>query len=350
MRTAHMRARVHRRGRAHSESRSVELRRLDRLLLAELQYRFPVRARPYAELGTRLGLSEGRVLRLVAGYMERGIVRRIGPRWDARACGIDTVLVAVSVPPSDVRSASSRINALGGVTHNYLRRHPLNIWFTLASRDARERKARLRELRRLVKPERLLLLPATRVLKLGVLFDTGLRDERGEGAPRARIAARRPARREAFAAAVSRVPTDLALAPAPFPPGAIGAVGNLLASGQMRRFGAVLDGRALGYRYGALVAWRVPRGREKEAGRALASFAAVSHCYARKPAPSWPYALYTMIHARDRRSAMRLLREMSRAARDSGRAVLETARTLGRSALNLADVVGTARRRTGSRR
>lgn len=56
----------------------------------------------------------------------------------------------------------------------------------------------------------------------------------------------------------------------------------------------------------------------------------MSHCYARRTAPSWPYALYTMVHARDRRQASRVLREMSAAAKDSGRAILETVRTLKR--------------------
>ena len=305
----------------------------DRRVLAALQDDFPVCACPYAEIARRANLSEGRVLRLIAGYKARGIVRRIGPRWDARACGLDTVLVAVSVPPAGVRAAAARIGALAGVTHNYLRRHPLNVWFTLASASPAERRRRLGKLRRLIRPKRLLVLPATRLFKLGVVFDLGVRGGEGAGTPRARIPAPRAARRAPTRRALSRIPNDLPLVPAPFPPGTVGAVRALLASGRMRRFGAVLDGRALGLGYHALVAWKVPRVRVGEAGRALASFEAVSHCYARRTAASWPYALYTMVHARDRRQASRILREMSAAAEDSGHEILETVRTLTRAPL-----------------
>ncbi len=302
----------------------------DRRVLAALQDSFPVCRRPYAEVARRARISEKRLLHRIAGYKAQGIVRRIGPRWDARACGLDTVLVAVSVPRLKVRAAAARIGALAGVTHNYLRRHPLNVWFTLASASPAERRRRLGELRRLIRPRRMLVLPATRLFKLGVVFDLGVRGGKGGEISRGPIPAPRPAGGARPRAALGRIPNDLPLVSAPFPPGTVGAVRACLASGRMRRFGAVLDGRALGLGYHALVAWKVPGVWVGVAGRALASFEAVSHCYARRTAPSWPYALYTMVHARDRRQASRVLREMSAAAKDSGRAILETVRTLKR--------------------
>lgn len=310
-----------------------------RLLLDEAQRRFPVRARPYAELGRRVGLSEGEVLRLLLRLRARGVVRRIGPSYDARAHGLDTVLVALSVPPRAVRRAAAAVNALDGVTHNYLRRHALNIWFTLASADRGARRATLRDLAREIRPGRMLELPATRLFKLGVLFDLGVGGARRAG----RATTRRAGKARVSPAVERRIPGDLPLAPRPFPPGTVRAARALLASGRMRRFGAVLEGEKLGLRYRALVAWRVPPGRVGEAGRALAAFDAVSHCYERPAARGWPYRLYTMLHARDRRSGARLVAEMSRAASDRGRVVFETVRALKRSPMDPHDARRSAR-------
>lgn len=305
------------------------LRPVERRLLDEAQRRFPVCARPYAELGRRLGLPEERVLRLLRRLRAGGVVRRIGPSYDARAHGLDTVLVAFSVPPGDVRRAAAAINELDGVTHNYLRRHSMNIWFTLASAGRAERRRTLRRLVRRIRPLRALELPAERLFKLGLLFDLGVGP--APGGARRRI----PRARGRVPPAVARlIPFDLALAPRPFPRGTIGAVKTLAASGRVRRFGAVLDGEKLGYRYRALVAWIVPAGREAGAARALAAFDAVSHCYARPAAGGWPYRLYTMVHARDRRSGARLIAAMSRAALDGGHVVLESVETLKRASMD----------------
>ena len=44
--------------------------------------------------------------------------------------------------------------------------------------------------------------------------------------------------------------------------------------------------------------WVVPDEKIEQAGKTMASFAEVSHCYQRPTYPDWPYCLYTMIHAR----------------------------------------------------
>jgi DNA-binding Lrp family transcriptional regulator len=70
-----------------------------------------------------------------------------------------------------------------------------------------------------------------------------------------------------------------------------------LANGVMRRFGAVLAHTKTGMKKNAMVAWEVDTADADRAGRIMAGFDAVSHCYLRKTAPGLPYRLYTMIHA-----------------------------------------------------
>lgn len=89
---------------------------------------------------------------------------------------------------------------------------------------------------------------------------------------------------------------------------------RLLAAGVVRRFGATLKHYEIGLVANAMVVWRVEPERLEEVGTKLASFPAVSHCYARATALEWPYNLYTMIHGRDRQECVRIAEEMAAAA------------------------------------
>ncbi len=67
--------------------------------------------------------------------------------------------------------------------------------------------------------------------------------------------------------------------------------------GIMRRFGATIKHQKSGFKANAMVAWKVNEKRTMEAGKIMASFDEVTHCYRRDPAENWPYNLYTMVHA-----------------------------------------------------
>ena len=69
--------------------------------------------------------------------------------------------------------------------------------------------------------------------------------------------------------------------------------------GMIRRFGATLRHQNTGFTANAMVAWQVPEERVETVGRKMAENPAVSHCYRRDPSETWPYNLYTMVHAGD---------------------------------------------------
>ncbi|MCU0564156.1 MAG: Lrp/AsnC family transcriptional regulator [Desulfobacterales bacterium] len=89
---------------------------------------------------------------------------------------------------------------------------------------------------------------------------------------------------------------------------------SLSARGVIRRFGATLRHQRTGYTANAMAAWRVEEERIDAVGRTMAGFRQVSHCYRRNPAPSWPYNLYTMIHAEDEAACRETARQMAQAA------------------------------------
>lgn len=70
--------------------------------------------------------------------------------------------------------------------------------------------------------------------------------------------------------------------------------------GKIRKMGAVLRHREVGYAANALGAWIVPEERVAEVAARMAAHPAVSHCYDRVTAPQWPYNVYTMLHGHSR--------------------------------------------------
>ncbi|VEN75430.1 Lrp/AsnC family transcriptional regulator [Candidatus Desulfarcum epimagneticum] len=89
---------------------------------------------------------------------------------------------------------------------------------------------------------------------------------------------------------------------------------GLCQRGVIRRFGATIRHQKSGFSSNAMVAWRIEEDRVEEAGEKMAAFAEVSHCYRRNPSPSWPYNLYTMVHAGSEADCEKTAEKMSRAA------------------------------------
>ncbi len=91
-------------------------------------------------------------------------------------------------------------------------------------------------------------------------------------------------------------------------------VEELNESGIIRRFGATLKHQKSGFKANAMVAWKVDEERVQEVGRLMASFQEVTHCYRRNPAPTWPYNIYTMVHAADKEACRAIAAEIANAA------------------------------------
>ena len=84
----------------------------------------------------------------------------------------------------------------------------------------------------------------------------------------------------------------------------LAAIRSLMEKGYIRRFGATLRHQKSGFEANALVAWTVPEAELQRVGQEMAAQRVVSHCYSRRPAPAWPYNLYTMVHGRSREECL----------------------------------------------
>lgn len=142
---------------------------LDRQLLDIIQTDFPLVPRPYAELGQRLGIPEEQALERVRALRAKKIIRRLGANFQSAKLGFVSTLCAAKVPEAKLETFISEVNAQPGVTHNYLREHSYNVWFTLIS-PSREQTRKILERISARTGIAILDLPATKLFKIRVDF------------------------------------------------------------------------------------------------------------------------------------------------------------------------------------
>ena len=152
---------------------------VDRRLLDIIQTNFPLTPRPYEELGRQAGVSEEEALRRVNALRAARIIRRMGANFQSAKLGWVSTLCAAKVPEDRLEDFAAAVNACPGVTHNYVRAHAYNVWFTLISPSREQEAATLAELERETGVA-VLNLPATRLFKIRVDFRMR-RDENAAG-------------------------------------------------------------------------------------------------------------------------------------------------------------------------
>ena len=94
----------------------------------------PARARSRSRRSpTRPGSRVADALERTQRLLDGRIIREITPIFDTRALGFDSMLVAAKVDAENPHRAAKIINSHPGVSHNYLRTHEFNLWFTIAT-------------------------------------------------------------------------------------------------------------------------------------------------------------------------------------------------------------------------
>jgi len=84
-------------------------------------------------------------------------------------------------------------------------------------------------------------------------------------------------------------------------------------NGLMRKFAAAVNHRKIGFEHNAMAVWNMPDRTVNKAGKIMAAYPQVSHCYQRKKkASSWNYNLYSMIHAKTKEECFRIVKDISR--------------------------------------
>jgi len=289
----------------------------DARLLNLLQDQIPLVDQPFAAIAGDLQTTEEHVLAR-ASALKAGpppIIRQISAIFDTKSLGYQSTLVAARIDESHLDQAAQCINAHPGVTHNYLRNHAYNLWYTLAippdSRLGLDRTLQILHHESGSLATR--MFPTLKLYKIGVSFDlTGevdpaARSEHSGFTETDRAKAMSVPLTDADKPMIRVLQQDLPITSRPFDAWSVEAgvpVQQLLAAAQayldqkrMRRFSAVLHHRHAGFGANAMGVWAVPCDKQDQFGAAAASFSAVSHCYLRPTYEDWPYSIFTMVHA-----------------------------------------------------
>ena len=105
---------------------------LDKEILNEIQWTFPLVSQPYHEIAKKFDISTDVVKKRLTNLKQTGILRQLSAIFDTRRLGYKSSLVALEIVPDKLDYVAHQINRHPGVSHNYERNHQFNLWFTLA--------------------------------------------------------------------------------------------------------------------------------------------------------------------------------------------------------------------------
>jgi DNA-binding Lrp family transcriptional regulator len=300
--------------RERKDGAAIPLTELDRKLLNLMQGSFPIEPRPYAAVAREAGVAEEDVLARVRHLLDKRIIRQVTPIYDTRAFGYGSMLVAAKVDPEHPWRAAKLINEHPGVSHNYLRNHEFNMWFTLAVEEnsALGLQGTLDVLQELTGAESIRQLPTLQLFKIRMDLemegDTAALSSQGD--EKAPVDLEKQAYDETDIAVVRATQGDLPVVPEPYVDAArelgmsvdalIDHLRGMQDRGLLRRVAAILFHRRAGFSANGMGVWRVPDDRIDEIGPRMAAFRGISHCYERPTYADWPYQIFTMAHGRSK--------------------------------------------------
>ncbi len=322
--------------RSRTGGAAVALDDVDRRLLNLMQGRFPIAPRPYAAVAAEADLEEVETMARVQRLLDDRIIRQVTPIFDTRALGYQSMLVAAKVDAEHPHRAAKAINAHPGVSHNYLRNHDFNLWFTIAvepgsrlglqgTLDVLAAEAGATSIRQ---------LPTLKLFKIRM-------DLEMEGDTKALAnagVAQDPVELDPVpyddldVAVIRALQGDMAVVSEPYA-AAAAALGlgqdaflehlaGMRERGILRRVAAILYHRRAGFSANGMGVWEVPEERIAEVGARMAAYRGISHCYQRPTYADWPYSVFTMAHGRSKEECDAILDAIAEDTGIEGRATL----------------------------
>jgi siroheme decarboxylase len=300
--------------RSRKDGAAVPLDDVDRKLLNLMQGSFPIAQRPYRRVAELGGVQEAEVMGRVQRLLDKRIIRQVTPIFDTRALGYSSMLVAAKVDPQHPHRAAQVINEHPGVSHNYLRNHEFNLWFTIATEpDSRlGLEGTLEVLAKEAGAESVRQLPTLRLFKIRMDLEMeGDTDALSSAAEVAEPIDLDPQPYDELDIAVIRaLQGDMAVVEEPYAAGAsalgltqerfLDHLAGMQERGLLRRVAAILFHRRAGFSANGMGVWQVPDEQIFEIGCRMAAVRGISHCYQRPTYEDWPYSVFTMAHGRSK--------------------------------------------------
>ncbi len=322
--------------RSRKDGAAVALDDLDKRLLNLMQGSFPIAPRPYEHVAGLAEVSEDEVMRRVQRLLDDRIIRQVTPIFDTRVLGYSSMLVAAKVDPENPHRAAKVVNSHPGVSHNYLRNHDFNMWFTLATEPDSKLgiDGTLDVIQELTGAESIRQLPTIKLFKIrmDLEMEKGTRDLAAAGIAQDPIEPDPIEVTDLDVAVIRALQGDMPVIPEPYAPAAaevgisqrelLDHLESMRERKALRRVAAILFHRRAGFSANGMGVWAVPEERIMEVAPLMASFRGISHCYQRPTYEDWHYSVFTMAHGRSKEECDAILDSI---AAESG---IEDRRTL----------------------
>lgn len=319
-------------------------------VLNRIQGDIPIAETPFELLASELKQSASEVLSIIVRMKERGVIRNISGIFNAESLGYQISLVAFEVPERYIEKAAETINAHPGVSHNYLRDHRFNIWFTLAVTPESSIEKTVSILERESQARDHLILKKEKLLKIGLMLPVG--DSYPPQKSENTLVKQRIAEARHFSdderESIRLLQLDLPLVARPFrsltEKDSTLNEGRLLRLGQslkkegiIRRYSAVLRHRDVGFTANAMTVWKPDDNADMDAiARIFIREPSISHLYIRTVYPGkWEYPLFAMIHAKSSETIQNIVDGLAHKSGIGNYEVLTTLREFKKKRISL---------------
>ncbi|MFC1496896.1 hypothetical protein ACFLS1_00295 [Verrucomicrobiota bacterium] len=318
----------------------------EKQLLFTLQKGIPIELMPFQSIAKELGSNGTDILAFIKDLFDSGKARRFGGVFDSNMFGFFSTLCAVAVPEEAMTRVVEILSPHPGITHLYEREATPNIWFTLTAPSELFEKE-LTEFSEKLKPFELFSLPVVRKFKIQVVFDTTGNEENVQPF----VSETRKSDTGLSIEKLTKQEKDILkylqgnipLSERPFRDLAdklglpseelINTLKHWKDIAVLRRIGIILRHRQIGFTANGMCAWNVESEKVEAAGKKIASFPQVTHCYERIPPSIFPYNLFAMIHADSKEKAEEMMREIENSAGLSGGRILFSVKEFKKSSM-----------------
>ncbi|RZD14434.1 MAG: Lrp/AsnC family transcriptional regulator [Candidatus Acidulodesulfobacterium ferriphilum] len=302
----------------------MEFELTDKKILNILQTDFPISARPFLDIAGAIGITEQEVIDRILNLKKIKVIRQISAIFDSHNIGYKSTLAAFKVSEGSVDFAANIINSHNGVSHNYLRSNEYNIWFTITLPAELDLEEEIKVLSKESNASDYLILPTLKLFKIGVNFDMT-----GEDNASFKFFSHDDFKDDVDInvsdfekCCIKELQKDLEITPEPFKNSSVylgisqdkllNQVKDFISEKKMRRFACVLYHQKAGFSYNIMGIWKSKPEDVDKNGKLMSSVKEVSHCYQRPVYPGrWEYNIFTMIHAKSKEEAFKIMKDIS---------------------------------------
>lgn len=294
------------------KKKMMRLTEFQKRLCNAIQTGLGIHPQPFGELAERLAASEENVIENLKYLQKQGYIKHIRALLNYKSLGRCSTLVTAHIKPQQLAGVTEKINSLTNVSHNYLREHFYNLWFTLQGESNEKLEAEIHKLSEQL-GTKFLNLPAVKTYKLDTRFDIA-GNRAFMGSPLPLPSEEKVNLSERQIPIIRRLQKPLPLVSRPFEEigeTEIAEIRSLYEKGVIRRIAGIANYRRLGFTENTMLVLNIEPSEMDNFAAGLAEFKQVSHCYHRRPAEGFDYNLFAMLHGQSRQELDSVIREIS---------------------------------------